>query len=385
MEKLKVSEESLGLSTIATAMEKAGLVDDFAAGKLLNERVMAAIGPALGDLAFAKAIEAVSRPILDEQTLRMLERARTSEVFTTLGFTEFHRIHDWIPPSIAQQLDSCTAAVKESLAGISSAIVDKVRLLESVGGRLSSFPETQALFRGLSGIADAFAAVDWMVLQERIAKLPEGEKALEDAGYSFTKERWEIGFLVDLADAEPAEREQAVDEALLTYTRGPEFTSELMHYVDGSSASKHRYRVIERAIRAHREADYLVSIPLLFAQIEGVVSDFLMLKNCAAVLNGRLYKLDMSGSPQLDKHGKPQEFTGLHSKAGRLATVGADDEMRAVAEHLTNIVVPERNPILHGTDVAYDSAKRSTQGALLLLILCSAVHSLENAAANYSL
>ena len=41
----------------------------------------------------------------------------------------------------------------------------------------------------MSDIADAFASVDWQAIEERLAKLPEGEKALDDAGHSFTKER----------------------------------------------------------------------------------------------------------------------------------------------------------------------------------------------------
>jgi hypothetical protein len=143
-----------------------------------------------------------------------------------------------------------------------------------------------------------------------------------------------------------------------------------------------RARVIERAIRAHQQADYLASIPLLFIQIEGVVSDFLLLKNCATHLNGKLYRLDSSGIPQADRNGRPLEFVGLHSKAGRLATIATDDELQAVAEHMTNKMAPERNPILHGADIEYDSSKRSTQAALLLFILCSVVYEVEKAAAN---
>jgi len=76
------------------------------------------------------------------------------------------------------------------------------------------------------------------------------------------------------------------------------------------------------------------------------------------------------------------EFIGLHSKAGRLATIAADEELEAVAEHITNTMAPERNPILHGANIEYDCSKRSTQAALLLLILCSVVYDVEKAATN---
>jgi hypothetical protein len=210
-----------------------------------------------------------------------------------------------------------------------------------------------------------------------MANVPVGAKALDTSGYGFTKYFWSLPFLVEIGRAKEDERQQLISVSVSEFTAGEDFERELMRIVSNSAVLSSRSRIIQRAIKAQREGDYLVAVPLFFTQVEGVLSDALLLKKTAFSSNGKLYALDGTGTPAKDKNGKYIEFRGLDSKARSLQSK-ASDEAALVAEHLMDYTAKERNPILHGASVTYDSEELSTRTALALLIMCSVVSDFEH-------
>jgi hypothetical protein len=89
--------------------------------------------------------------------------------------------------------------------------------------------------------------------------------------------------------------------ALLTLTRSEEFAAELKERVLGSSVLEHRWEIVEQALDARRRREYLLSIPPLLAQIEGVIADALVLKNLAVPVGHKLYARGADGELRREK------------------------------------------------------------------------------------
>jgi hypothetical protein len=188
----------------------------------------------------------------------------------------------------------------------------------------------------------------------------------------------DVSNLLGIANFEP---DQTVESAFLDVNAQickPEEREKLQNAVENSSLIAKRWNVIEHAYDQHCMGNYVISIPLLLIQLEGLFSDALWLKGYVLKKGGKFYKKDPNGSePKLNKHGDPIELKGLYSKAdqSRIAEKGG---LYLLANHIMDRLYSERNPILHGSKIDYAHPKLSIKLVLILTLLAYEINAYEN-------
>jgi len=126
-----------------------------------------------------------------------------------------------------------------------------------------------------------------------------------------------------------------------------------------------RERILLRAIKHHRDGDYISSIPLLLTQIEGIFWDMgTKMKFIENKYNSKKL-IDEKGNFLLDKYGKPIECS-----LGGLITKLFDSTSK-FGKYAKNEVYTKdfRHPILHGREINYDNEQRSAMLLLMLYVL----------------
>jgi hypothetical protein len=162
-------------------------------------------------------------------------------------------------------------------------------------------------------------------------------------------------------------RDAIVTSRLRAFTASDEFAELLLEEVDGSRMLNKRRRIVEAALEAHQRREYELSIPPLFAQVEGAVGDMMFVKDLV-VKTGNTYHLPGSdGVPQK----RPITLHPVVTKA-RLA-----EDLEAAAEFLSGVLVQRRNEVMHDRDVAYPKAKLSVQALLALAVLARGLGELQ--------
>lgn len=202
--------------------------------------------------------------------------------------------------------------------------------------------------------------------EEFDAALADGEAALDESGYGFAKDLFTERYLASMAWITQSVRSATVTNTLAAYTRQSAFREELQSRIEQATVLKRRWPVIDRALRAHRDKDYLLSIPALLPQVEGAMRDALLLKGSLLARKGKLYRKDPNGSgPKLDKHGKPIEISGANAML-QGSPLAQHPLLQMVSDVLTNGLLTERNDILHGRKLNYKSAGLSVRALLIL-------------------
>ena len=135
---------------------------------------------------------------------------------------------------------------------------------------------------------------------------------------------------------------RAVTRSMTTLTSSETFETWLAEEIEGSRLLKPRWPVIKQALAAHRRREYVLSTPVLLAQIEGIVGDAMILKNRVAVRNGKLFRLDNDGDIALNKKGHHIELRGLHSLVD-LSDFADHEALEEAASFLTDSIAPWRN------------------------------------------
>jgi hypothetical protein len=106
-------------------------------------------------------------------------------------------------------------------------------------------------------------------------------------------------------------RQAVLTNHLLATTRQPKFQADLYELFHSSKAAARRWPIIQHGLKAHTERDYVLAIPALLTQVEGLLADLLVLRQEIQIQKGRVYALDSSGKPKLNKKGKQIEVRGL--------------------------------------------------------------------------
>lgn len=112
-----------------------------------------------------------------------------------------------------------------------------------------------------------------------------------------------------------------------------------------------RENAIIQAYNAHCKSEFYLSIPVFLAQIEGMISDYLV---HSKICNRDDYII----------HKK-----GLERKIIKSEIKNKEDMYANIYERVTNYIVDSRNAIMHGNNANYSSAKLSTELLLILLYL----------------
>lgn len=151
---------------------------------------------------------------------------------------------------------------------------------------------------------------------------------------------------------------------LLEDLKDEELTSKQLNKLTANPVFSPRMRIIKRAVEAHKGGDYVISIPLLLMQIEGVLWDYGVKKKIIEDAYNSKKRIDQNGSVILRSDGKPNEAT-IQFLLSQLCHGGSNFQ-----NHMNEKVYSTdfRHPVLHGRLLNYDEEERS---ALLLLTLYS--------------
>lgn len=259
--------------------------------------------------------------------------------------------------------------VRNSIVGIGRSIL-------SVGESVGRIHE---LFRQPAEIGSLFPSLD---IGSFIQPLPDlgpflgwaeetaatvGADALDEGGYGFSDHLFTQRFLASMAWITPKVRGAAVTNRLIAYTRQTQFEEELISYFDKSSFLRRRRPIVERALNAHRSRDYILAIPTLLAQVEGVLGDAFVLKGSVIAKGQKLYVKGPDGKPKPNRKGKPTLITGAKML---LQNRGLENHpiLQEVSNVLTNGLIDERNGILHGRSTNYHKAGLSVRALLILIV-----------------
>jgi hypothetical protein len=179
------------------------------------------------------------------------------------------------------------------------------------------------------------------------------------------------------AQVDPKVRHAAITNRVLALTRSAEFEEELRYGFEHSSLLRSRWEIVQLGLKSHCRREYLLSIPALLAQIEGILADMLVAESAVVRRKGKLYAADTNGKIRRGKKGKEIEIHGL-GQLVQNSRLQNDELLKGVASYIADRLVPERQPILHGRNVKYGSPKRSTQLLLVLWILAVELLDLED-------
>lgn len=208
---------------------------------------------------------------------------------------------------------------------------------------------------------------------ETYSKAAKAANVLDEGGYRFLLHYWTLGDVSEFAGIDRLDtkiRNAVVTNKLLHMTRQAEFTQTLKESFQKSSILRRRWKVVEQALIAHKNRNYVLSIPTLLAQVEGMFTDALVLKGIVVRVKGELYANDGTGKPKLDTKGKPMKLHGLGQKV-KHSDLQFEDILKGLAEFFASRLVPERNSIMHGSYVTYDTAKLSLQLVLNIYLLAA--------------
>lgn len=118
----------------------------------------------------------------------------------------------------------------------------------------------------------------------------------------------------------------------------------------------------------NKEKQYLLSIPALLAQFEGVLADALILKSSVREQDGKLYEME-NGQLKLDKKNNPIKVLGL-ARLQKLSLKHSEDLLHAeISNVATATLITTRNGIAHGRNVDYGDRGLSARLFAYLLFM----------------
>lgn len=266
--------------------------------------------------------------------------------------------------------DSMTLSTRNLVDGLSSGVVDAIKTINGDFTRpMTSLVRPLDIETLLPKLPDISAPL------RRLVKVRDGAAALDEAGFGYTYALWEMEFLISLSDIDSQERSVRVASELRAITEDEEFENELQELFTAPSVLSNRWPAVREGVENHRQGRYFSSVSVLLPQIEGIINDILMHLNLTIRVKTRFYERNPDGTPG-------RELPGLDSKnslARNRAHVNED-----LAKFVASGLVPERNSILHGVDIAYGNATRSVHLMLVLLSLALTMKNLEEDASEKS-
>ncbi len=173
-----------------------------------------------------------------------------------------------------------------------------------------------------------------------------------------------LKYFFELQNALEINGKEEVTKKLKNDINNVGFLKELEKEISENEFLKRRSHIILKAVERHKKGDYISSIPLLLAQIEGIFWDMGQAKGFVEKGENSTRKIDKNGNFILNKKKEPEkwqlrelakELFGNHSK---LATKSSE----IYSERL-------RHMVLHGRKTDYDNDLNSTILVLMLLML----------------
>jgi hypothetical protein len=219
----------------------------------------------------------------------------------------------------------------------------------------------------------------------------KAEAILADAGFEFTVSLWDWALLKEIADLPESEAPpEWVTRELHSLTVSEIFMSDLLEKIASSGQSAQRGELIKAALQDHRSGRYASAVVMLLPQMEGLLTDILVMAKYAQKEGSDTREIDASSGNGriLEGLGKKAYFAkGKGSESARkqlakdlgISEYDAEElafEIGAYAKHMAESVLPRRNDILHGSDCEFGTQQISTWAVLWVYCLVRCAQSL---------
>lgn len=269
-------------------------------------------------------------------------------------------------------------------------------IIEQQGGLMAQTIQSISDFTGRLPLPDFSSFVpsfftnlpDISEIMRSAREVEEAGALLDEAGYGFSGHLWAVAFLRGFLKVSPRARKSQMTRAFLAETQSVEFEDELKGIFQGAQLLKHRWPIVTSILAAHRRCDFLASVPLLYAQIEGMYADALILKGEVLLYRGKLYPRGADGKREqyevkdkitgqsTGRMKNKDAITGLRSLIDR-SKLQDTQELQVLVDMALNSLNSERNPVMHGRNVAYGKSLNSNRLILMLYVLAYGVASIE--------
>jgi hypothetical protein len=175
--------------------------------------------------------------------------------------------------------------------------------------------------------------------------LKRGIEVLQQEGFSSTLIALTAREAIQFAGLSPEDTQSR----LYAYTSSSVFTNELLELYASTGLRPERSTLLSAALELHQSSRFAGAVPLLYSQIEGIVTD--------ALRELKLVPRSRSGFPGL-KDKLKTAHDGVASDT--------DIFLRLLEDSLApkdpkSTIANTRNAVLHGSDLAFATSKRSTQ------------------------
>jgi hypothetical protein len=269
--------------------------------------------------------------------------------------------------SLADSVQNAAYAITAATANLAKGFVDVAgHLAQSLHGSVPS----------LSSFLTNLPDVDELRKWARIAAL--ARKRVGESDYGYIVHLLYSRDLIGLAGDQSRSLEPHITNRLVSITRAQPFETTLQTIFEHNVFLKRRWPIVLRAVREHRRRNYLMSIPPLISQTEGVFTDLMELRKLVTVKSGKCYVKDAHGGikkiTRKDGSLVPETISGLVGKIQR-SRYKSDPILASLVEKFLHEFCPERNSILHGSKTSYGNAKLSTRLLLSLLVLARIISS----------
>ena len=189
----------------------------------------------------------------------------------------------------------------------------------------------------------------------RIAKTYKDASTLLEDIQNYYVPFWQytlIFFLRDFADISRMNsevKEEHLVDVLLGIIQKQDFICGLKDLICKSPIHENRWKIIDEAFQLHTNKNYLMSIPPLLAQVEGMFRDNLESYGLVDIKERVVY--------EKSNNGEGEEIKGIGDlgKQARKRKSDLPDEksMKPFADYALFVLAPERNDILHGRVTDY--------------------------------
>lgn len=269
------------------------------------------------------------------------------------------------------------------------------------------FDVNAAIRESLDVLTRTVAAIDmpsvilgWQsVLDQNLVELAEEIREeyrtafLIEANLQFMSDLSEqsIKEIVDDAMTVPKRQQSAhITRRLYSFTARVDFLDSIQKEIRASPRAESRYDIFEAIHRAHTNREFLLSVPVLLAQVEGLTTQFLA--EMGLVRWNRLAKKWYEADPENGKYRlAPVYSNGVATpKKKRISLKGLGDLSKFLPKKTLNPPLPNtlphlrdemptfRNQVMHGSMTNYGNSRMSSQLLLIARIISQQLRMLED-------
>lgn len=308
----------------------------------------------------AQLVKPVDRSILD--AVKIAQQVASHRLFSELARWNTHIISDY--SRLIMSLSPVLSAADISVARIGELFADSARQW------FDALPDIGAM------VAERLALdaqqLDWFIRQIRAGEV------FEETGYPILSDYADskhVAIALAVDDVDPKVRSAVMTNRLLAVTKATPFRESLAHSFAATSLLHRRWRIVEPALDAHRKREYTLAIPALFAQVEGMFVDVLILRGSVIREGGKLWAVS-GGQKRHNRKGEPIELHGLR-QAIQNSDLTESPLIEPMAHALMDHLFADRNDVMHGRKTDYDKAKTSVSLVLVAAILAALFSHLE--------